>query len=145
MNWLTAPLLNEASPDDEEDWLEVFFAIRACLPRRPGIQKSRAKLPLNDAFDGNLEEIKITTASSRLTWNGEASLVQLEKIFLYPGLDLDRCPVAQAGGNLLPSLHLDFLRGKFVQQLFQPLLLFGCPRLVECLWFGLAVKHPSSN
>ena len=52
-----------------------------------------------------------------LTWNGQASFVQLEEVLLYPGLYLDGRPVAQTRCDFLPPLHLDFLGGEFVQQL----------------------------
>ena len=44
---------------------------------------------------------------------------------------LDWCPIAERRSNFLPPLHLDVLGGELQEQLLQPPLLLGRPRLVE--------------
>ena len=44
---------------------------------------------------------------------------------------LDWRPVAERRSNFLPPLHLDVLGGELQEQLLQPPLFLGCPRLVE--------------
>ena len=53
------------------------------------------------------------------------------KYEIYSKTHLDWGPVAERRSNFLPSLHLYILGGELQEQLLQPPLLLGRPRLVE--------------